>query len=168
MYVCIGKVVYKHFKFVQSLKQSVKWPSGTVADKDVNSKSLSLKDNPAVHTVYSEKGRFEYTRSSVYRTWHDVHSKQYLDNHKSTKIAITITVLFLFSYIPNYYQESMETLISQLMFCYQFCILRNERTPLITWWTPFIYGVIDRKLRQDCGVLFHQIAAKCDLLANWF
>jgi hypothetical protein len=46
MYVCIGKVVYKHFKFVQSLKQSVKWPSGTVADKDVNSKSLSLKDNP--------------------------------------------------------------------------------------------------------------------------
>jgi RNase P protein component len=70
----------------------VKWPSGTVADKDVNSKSLSLKDNPAVHTVYSEKGRFEYTRCSVYRTWHDVHSKQYLDNHKSTQIAITITV----------------------------------------------------------------------------
>jgi hypothetical protein len=56
----------------------VKWPSGTVADKDVNSKSLSLKDNPAVHTVYSEKGRFEYTRCSVYRTWHDVHSKQYI------------------------------------------------------------------------------------------
>jgi hypothetical protein len=57
MYVCIGKVIYKHFKCVRSLKQSVKWPSGTVADEDVNSKSLSLTDNSAVHTVYSEKGR---------------------------------------------------------------------------------------------------------------
>ncbi|CAG2191932.1 unnamed protein product [Mytilus edulis] len=135
---------------------SVAWKGSPQAWKNYNTflTFLFLSYTLLLFILYIMIGRTIHNQNKKRKL--DLHSSRQgrstIHSHKMTKIAVTVSVVFAFSYLPLYLNEwATKGLVEKQLGLFLFSLLKIvQRSYLVNHVAnPFIYAIFDKRFRQQ-------------------
>ncbi|XP_052065663.1 cholecystokinin receptor-like [Mytilus californianus] len=164
LYVWIGHAILVHLRYQKNFKIDRRTSDHSASFVT----STSFTDITDTSTTNITKDRETTPPKRNYRKrsiGNERKEKIDASSFKITKIAITISLFYIVSYIPTLVESILEGIYGEVVMSkylsIPFMYLIQKAFAINHVVNPIIYGFIDTKFRNDCKVIFFQCFKKC-------